>query len=53
MAHITLFLGTFLGWIVLILIVLKTLCDRQKELLLIKDIKNDIESVKEEIKSLK
>jgi hypothetical protein len=53
MAHLALFLGTVSGWFVLILIIFKILCDRQKELLLIRDIKIELESVKAEIKSLK
>jgi hypothetical protein len=53
MAHIALFLGTVGGWFVLIIIILKILCDRQKELLLIREIKTELESVKAEIKLLK
>ena len=53
MANLTLIIGSIIGWFIIVVIIFKVFCDRKRELEMIRDIRKDIRSVKDEIKTLK
>jgi len=54
MANLNLYLiiGSIVIWLIIVILIYKLFCDRYRELKLINEIKTDVKSVREEIKSL-